>query len=276
MVIIQTPLGPVEHIAFPGRLLKLGDFDVMTVTQVQRRLNAVGCGPIAENGFYDNDTKNAIKRFQIRYPDVSGHTLVVDGILGTLTWGALFGAQSISTYSSAPSLLTQAAINYATTQIGVLEDPLGSNRGPVVDQYQQAIGLNLEAGKPGYYWCVAFTYYCYQQAAITCGLSCNPHIKTAGALDHWNKVKTNPGITRISRTQAIADPSLIKPGALFIIDYGNGLGHTGIVTEIAQGRLVTIEGNTNGGGSCNGIGVFMRNSRKISEITRGFIDYSSF
>ncbi len=276
MSIIQTPLGPVEYLPFPGRLIKLGDFDVITVTQIQKRLNTVGCGPIAENGFFDNDTKNAIKIFQIRYPDVTGQSLVVDGLLGTLTWGALFGTQSIRSYNTAPSQLTLAAINFATSQIGALEIPLGSNRGPMIDQYQQAVGLNLAGGKRGYYWGVAFTYFCYQQAALECGLSSNPHIKTAGVLDHWNKVKNKPGIERITRYQATADPSLIKPGALFIIDYGSGLGHTGIVTEIAQGRLVTIEGNTNAGDYSNGIGVFRRHSRKISEITRGFIDYSSF
>ena len=276
MTTIQTPLGPVEPLPYPGRLLKLGDFDVITVTRVQQRLNAVGCGHITENGFFDDDTKNAIKLFQIRYPDVNGHSLVVDGVLGTLTWGALFGAQTVSSYTITPSELTLEVIKVASTQIGVLEEPLGSNRGPMVDEYQQAVGLNLKPGKPGYYWCVAFTYYCYQQATLELGLTKNPHIKTAGALDHWNKSKTKPGITRITRIQAITDPSLIKPGALFIIDYGSGLGHTGIVTEINQGRLVTIEGNTNAGGSSNGIGVFKRNSRKISEISRGFIDYSSF
>ena len=276
MSIIQTPLGSIELMPYPGRLLKIGDFDVINVTKVQQRLNAVGCGPIAENGFFDNETKNAIKLFQIRYPDIQGHSLVVDGLLGTLTWGALFGAQSVSSYTTAPSRLTQCVIDFATTQIGVLEYPLGSNRGPIVDLYQRAVGLNLKSGKSGYYWCVAFTYYCYQQAAAECGLLSNPHIKTAGALDHWNKVKVKPDITRITRIQATADPSLIKPGAIFIIDYSSGLGHTGIVTEINQGRLVTIEGNTNGGGSSNGIGVFKRSSRKIAEITRGFIDYSSF
>ena len=276
MLTIHTPLGPVERFPYPGRMLKIGDFDVITVTQVQQRLNSIGCGPIAENGFFDNDTKNAIKLFQIRYPDLQGHTLVVDGLLGTLTWGALFGFESVPSYKTAPTPLTQAVIDYATTQIGVLEDPLGSNRGPIVDQYQRAVDLILKPGKPGYYWCAAFTYFCYQQAANQLGLSCNPHIKTAGVLDHWNKIKNKPGISRISRIQATADPSLILPGAIFIIDHGSGLGHTGIVTEINQGHLVTIEGNTNAGGSSNGIGVFKRNSRKISEITRGFIDYSSF
>ena len=40
--------------------------------------------------------------------------------------------------------------------------------------------------------------------------------------------------------------------------------------------LVTNEGNTNDGGSRDGIGVFRRQARKIAQINKGFIDYGSF
>ena len=49
-----------------------------------------------------------------------------------------------------------------------------------------------------------------------------------------------------------------------------------MVLEVANGRLVTVEGNTNDNGSREGIGVFRRDSRKISTINKGFIDYSAF
>jgi hypothetical protein len=104
----------------------------------------------------------------------------------------------------------------------------------------------------------------------------NPHIRTAGVLDHWNKAGKVNGIIRVTNAAAIADPSLVKPGSLFIIDLGHGKGHSGIVTEIANGMLITIEGNTNEGGSSNGIGVFKRAARKINQINKGFIDYSNF
>lgn len=267
---IQTPLGPVKLFPFPGRIVQIGDSDAPTVTRVQQRLNAVGCGPIAEDGFFDDDTENAVKLFQIRFPDVTGRPLVVDGQIGSLTWGALFGKETVPSNSTAPSALTKAVIDFATTQINVLENPLGSNRGTQVDQYLDSVGLG-----PGFAWCVAFTYFCYKQAATGLGIS-TPHIKTAGVLDHWSTAKTKPGILRVTNSQATADPSLVKPGALFIIDHGGGLGHSGIVIEVAHGRLVTIEGNTNDGGSRNGIGVFERTARKILDINKGFVDYSSF
>lgn len=61
---------------------------------------------------------------------------------------------------------------------------------------------------------------------------------------------------------------------IFVLDTGGGAGHTGLVEAIDGGRLITLEGNTNDGGSREGVGVFRRNGRKIVNINRGFIDYA--
>ena len=61
---------------------------------------------------------------------------------------------------------------------------------------------------------------------------------------------------------------------IFVLDTGGGSGHTGLVEAIEGGRLITLEGNTNDGGSREGVGVFRRNGRKIVNINRGFIDYA--
>jgi hypothetical protein len=73
----------------------------------------------------------------------------------------------------------------------------------------------------------------------------------------------------------VQDPALVQPGHIFVIDTGGGAGHTGLVLEVSGGKLITIEGNTNDGGSREGIGVFQRDSRKIAQINKGFIDYSA-
>lgn len=274
MPLVNTPLGQVEAVPFPGRIVKIGDSDRETVKKIQHRLNAVGCGPIAENGIFNKEgTERAVKLFQARFPDVTGRPLEIDGQVGSLTWGAMFGASTVPSNSVAPSALAVAAIDFAITQIGVMEKPVGSNRGPEVDNYLSAVGLNPASGS--FAWCVAFTHYCYKKAAEKLGRE-NPHIKTAGVLDHWNKARTKAKVVRVTNARAVADPALVKPGALFIIDFGQGLGHSGIVMEVANGRLVTIEGNTNDNGSRNGIGVFRRDARKISKINKGFIDYSAF
>jgi hypothetical protein len=271
---VNTPLGRVVPLPFPGRIIKAGDADSDIVERIQHRLNEVGCGPVEETGIFDTETtKRAVKLFQARFPDANGLPLRIDGEVGPLTWSAMFGTSAVPSNSSAPSELVKGAIEFAATQIGVRENPLGSNRGKEVDQYLRAVGLNPVGNS--FAWCVAFTHFCYLKAAASLD-SENPHIKTAGVLDHWNKAGRKPGAVRVTNANAVADPSLVKPGSLFIIDLGGGLGHSGMVVETANGRLVTIEGNTNDNGSRNGIGVFQRNARKINEINKGFIDYSGF
>lgn len=255
---------------YPGRVIKTDEEDAQVVLAIQQRLNALGCGPIEEDGIFQNQTEAAVKLFQARSTDTHGNPLVIDGQVGAITWGALFGNATTVT-ATQPTGLAAAVIAFAKTQLNVREQPLGSNRGPQVDQYLRAVGLNPAADS--YPWCVAFTYFCYQQAASQLGVV-NPHIKTAGVLDHWNKAANKPGVKRLFQADAVAQPARILPGNLFIIDAGGGMGHSGIVVSVQNGYLETIEGNTNEGGSRNGIGVFQRNSRKIASINKGFIDYS--
>ena len=264
----KTAFGKTTAVRFPGSILKPGAVDDEAVTLVQQRLNALGCGPVTENGVFDKEvTGRAVKLFQARFPDVTGMPLEIDGEVGSLTWGALFGAGTVPSQVDAPSDLIAAALEFATSQIGVREVPLGSNGGPQVDKYLEAVGLDPSEGS--FAWCVAFTHFCYLKASQQVGVT-NPHVKTAGVLDHWNRAK--PG-SKITSARAVADPGLVRPGALFIIDLGQGLGHSGMVVETMNGRLITIEGNTNDNGSRNGIGVFRREARKIAQINKGFIDY---
>ena len=64
-----------------------------------------------------------------------------------------------------------------------MEQPPGSNRGPKVDQYLTAVGLNPAGGS--FAWCAAFVYWCFRKASEELGVP-NPAVKTAGALDVWN------------------------------------------------------------------------------------------
>ena len=61
---------------------------------------------------------------------------------------------------------------------------------------------------------------------------------------------------------------------IFIIINPSGTGHTGLVEGVRGVVLMTLEGNTNAGGSREGIGVFRRSTRTIATM-RGFIDYGS-
>ena len=209
MPTVNTALGEVETTPFPDRVVKVGDRDPGTVRKIQHRLNSIGCGPVPEDGVFDQArTKKAVRLFQARFPDVTGTPLVIDGEVGSLTWGALFGSSTVPYSSTAPTRLTQAAIDFAVTQIGVMEEPMGSNSGPEVDAYLAAVGL-----KPGFAWCVAFTHYCYKKATEELGIA-NPHIRTAGVLEHWNKAAKEPKIRRVTNAEAVAQPALVRPGSL--------------------------------------------------------------
>ncbi len=253
---------------FPGTVLTPGSKGA-AVLAVQQRLNKLGCGPVAEDGTFGAETQDAIELFQARSQDTSGAPLKIDGVVGPMTWAALFGADTVPPNATAPSQLLATVLQLASREVGTMEDPLGSNRGPRVDQYLRAVGLNPADGS--FPWCAAFVYFCFQQAAKTLDVP-NPAIKDAGVLDLWNKAGSQ-GIRRIAAVEASTTPSLVQPGCLFVITTGSGNGHTGLVEQIAGVRLTTIEGNTNLGGSREGIGVFRRTGRTIATINRGFIQY---
>lgn len=56
--------------------------------------------------------------------------------------------------------LQQQALKIAITQLGQHENPLGSNWGKPVQDYLKAVGIGFPAS-----WCMAFVYWCFEQAA---------------------------------------------------------------------------------------------------------------
>ncbi len=261
-----------SHLKFPGRIIEFGEQNREIVRAIQRRLNEVGCGPVDVDGDFGSQTKNAVKFFQARSVDSEGQSLKIDGKIGSITWGALFNTSSIPPVKKAESRLLKRVLEIASSQIGVREKPPNSNRGPEVDLYQLAAGLNPANGNA---WCVAFIFFCFEQAAAELRQE-NPMVEKAHVLTHW-RLAGERGVPRIFGKDAKADPGLIKPGHIFAMAVGTkGQGHSGLVIEVLRdGRFKTIEGNSNEAGSREGIGVFAR-ERKPSEINRGFIDYSSF
>ncbi|WP_318546253.1 CHAP domain-containing protein [Flavobacterium columnare] len=84
-----------------------------------------------------------------------------------------------------------------------------------------------------------------------------PIKENRGVLDQWN---SKPELR-------IKTPI---PGCIFIMDFGGGQGHTGFVEKVlANGKIQTIEGNTNADGSREGFAV-CRRIRSINQI-KGFI-----
>ncbi|MDO1445436.1 CHAP domain-containing protein [Rhodocytophaga aerolata] len=247
---------------YPGRVIKQGEADTQIVKAIQQKLNERNFGPLQGTGVFGPKTVQCIKLFQSLNRDQQGNPLVVDGKLGAISWQVLFGEETIPHVHETPNTLLSRTLEVAKGQIGIMEDPLGSNRGPQVDRYLQSVGLG-----PGFFWCMAFVYWCFNEASKQLDRP-NPMVRTGGCIKQWNEANAK----RIKGADAVNNPFLIKPGHVFIMDHGGGLGHTGIVTSVNGGTIHTIEGNSNTSGSRNGIGVVELN-RKINSIKKGFLEY---
>lgn len=130
-------------------------------------------------------------------------------------------------------------VEIATGELGVRE--IGtSNTGREVNRYLASVGLG-----PGYPWCAAFVYWCYEKACKEQDIP-NPLPKSAYVPDYFNWANRNDLLTR--------QP---EPGDL-VVFYNTALGryaHIGLVRSVGA-KVRTVEGNTNLSGSRSGIGVF--------------------
>jgi peptidoglycan hydrolase-like protein with peptidoglycan-binding domain len=266
---------------YPGRLLLRDSPQKAAVRRIQQRLRDLGytqpgkkggVEPLTVDGLFGRNTEAAVELFQARHTDVDGNPLILDGLVGADTWAALFGPKSVpgsDARAGAPAFFSEV-LEIASLEVGTLEEPAGSNRGRRVEQYQRSVGLGR--GNP---WCVAFVYWCFEAAAQKQGIP-NPmekECRTGGVLDLWTRACGARKVNIVRMTEAFNDPAKVKPGMIFVISTGGGLGHAGLVSRVLGNRLETIEGNTNGGGSREGIGVFHRSGRTLQSINRGFIEF---
>lgn len=239
---------------YPGRAVRRNHGDATVVRAVQARLLLLGCGPIDVDGDFQSNTESAVKMFQSR----AGVT--ADGVIGPVTWSKLFQLP-LPTAPGPSTALCGLAVSVARSQLGTRELP--GNRGPEVERFLASVGLG--AGQP---WCMAFVYWCFNQAANRLLID-NPLPKTGSVHRHWAQA---PLAVKINPDNSLDDLRAIRPGAIFFIDHGNDKGHTGIVLTADGEGLHTIEGNTNINGSREGDGVRQR-IRRFRDITLGYADY---
>jgi hypothetical protein len=253
----------------------MGESDASVVralkTQLNKSLALAGDQKVVldeANPVFGTMVKQAVQLFQARNVDGEGRPLKPDGEVGAITWSVLFGEKTVATTEKpADKFLGQVlAVALAEEAKTIREIPPNSNRGPAVEAYLASVGL----GK-GNAWCCAFTYWCFEQAAQASGRG-NPMLRTGLCLGHWNGA-VSKGAKRIGKSDAVNNPALLKPGMLFIMDFGGGKGHTGFIVAVRGGLIDTVEGNTDGSMTREGGGVY-RLTRKLAEINKGYIDYS--
>jgi hypothetical protein len=258
---------------YPGRLIKMGETDARIVKALKQALNRALAHEAAllldeNNTNFGPRMKQVIKLFQARHVDADGRPLKQDGEVGSITWAVLFGPGSVPRPAQVADPFLARVLRLAAGEEAkaVREKPLNSNRGPEVNAYLARIGLD-----PGYAWCCAFVYWCFDEAALAVRRG-NPMVRTGGCMRHWNAASA-AGARRVLSHEAVANPSLLRPGMFFIMDHGRGLGHTGFIESIEGGFISTIEGNTDASMTREGGGVY-RLRRKLVEINKGYIDYA--
>lgn len=118
------------------------------------------------------------------------------------------------------------ALQVAESQVGVTEQPPGSNDGPQIAQYRTAV-QGAYAGAP---WCAYFVSWCAREAGTPIGDQGQGLGSVAGITDWASRTG------RLTQTPA--------PGELILF----GTEHVGIVKSVnADGSLTTVEGNASNG-----------------------------
>lgn len=143
-------------------------------------------------------------------------------------------------------------VNTAESQLHVRE-ATGKNDGEEVESYLKITGL----GK-GFAWCAAFLAWCFDK----CGIEAP---KSAYSPD-WFRSNVV-----FSKYQKEIKQFESKPGQVFGIYFESKkrIAHVGMITGETKTAYITIEGNTNDGGSRDGDGVYarIRNKNTIYKIS---------
>jgi hypothetical protein len=135
----------------------------------------------------------------------------------------------------ADNALAQQIVKTARSYQHVVEDPLGSNSGPLIDHWQAFVGAH-----PGDPWCAGFACSVVHEARLLERMGPLEFKRSSGALR----------LLAINSALVTTDP---QPGDLIIWNHGNGKGHVSIKT----GDATHIAGNTSPDGkSRQGTGVY--------------------
>src|SRR5689334_21624719 len=100
-------------------------------------------------------------------------------------------------------------IEIAVSQLGKEEVPRGSNWGNDVKKYLNSVGINFPAS-----WCAAYIFWCVNEVCNELHIK-NALPKTGGVLMMLQSVA--------KKYKVLTDP---KPGDIFIMDFGHGLGQS--------------------------------------------------
>lgn len=149
-------------------------------------------------------------------------------------------------------LTAEQVLNAARGELGMMEDPAGSNKVKYNTWY-----YGREVSGAAYPWCVVFAQWCYcgGGASDTSGLlpartaSCGELVRAAQKAGRW----VTGGY---------------QPGDLAVYDFGGdgAADHCGIVERAHEDGLTAIEGNTSVSGSQSNGGAVCRKHRPYRQV----------
>lgn len=148
----------------------------------------------------------------------------------------------------------EIALTVAQREVGVKEEPAGSNYGPRVSQYESVTGAFREP------WCASFVQWCFKQAGMP-----QPFMSKSAYVPFI--------LDEAKKAGWVVPAAKVEPGDLVCFDWDHNSvpDHIGFVTTRvnSHGEFNTVEGNTAEGNDSNG-GQVMHRVRSISEVA-GFI-----
>lgn len=136
----------------------------------------------------------------------------------------------------------EAVLQIAKWQVGVAESPAGSNR----QKYGEAYGYN------GVAWCVIFVWWVFHEAGFNLR-------KTASCTDLSNAYR--------QAGQWVSGG--FKTGDIAMFDFSGRkriTEHCGIIVDVRDGYVITVEGNTGTSSNANG-GTVMQRKRELKYVT---------
>jgi hypothetical protein len=154
--------------------------------------------------------------------------------------------------------IRQKLIDIAVREVGVREEPRNSNTGPRVREYQCATSL----GGTGWPYCAAFVCWCIREWGKL------PEVldalkMTAAQFEHWrpktaaaygfHEWASDHGLTMFDEN---TNPGAATLHTADIVTFD--FSHVGIIATDSKNFMNTIEGNTDGAGSRDGGGVYLK------------------
>ncbi len=225
--------------------LKKGDKG-QEVRELQQLLVERGY-PVDIDGDFGPRTYRAVRAFQSQNLDQHGQPLVVDGKVGPLTWWSLANPKPVVVTPSAVdyammpspeaggSVLGRAALAAAIGELKAGAGEVGgNNRGPWVKKYLAPAGL-----PEGNSWCASFASWCYLQASGD-DKDSMPFTYSPGARALLREFK--------DKGMGYEPKSGYRPLPGDIVVWWREklegwMGHVGLVHQLNNGMLYTIEGN---------------------------------